>query len=262
MRRGLSLALLVVGVFAVAMAVLLPTHIYDSLAKVPLNQNSTTVLDGTAEKVLAVEETPDGPKPTIRENVDLRAVAKVQSNFARPEMTSGSEVAVWVQALRVTDPADDKVVSASKRQVCFDRRTAEGYVSSEADSRCAPESTYVTKLQDDPSAPGEKPQEIARYGDQAGLHFKYPFDTQQQSYQIYDNTLGKPVTSRFEGTDTVNGTPVYKFVQEIPATQFSEQKVAGELVGAGPVPSVDVGRFYANTITDYVEPTTGLIVKQ
>ncbi|QGK72046.1 DUF3068 domain-containing protein [Allosaccharopolyspora coralli] len=247
--------------FAIAMAVLLPTHVYHSLAKTPLNQNSTTVLDGTAERVLAVEETPEGPEPTIREDVDLTAVAKVQANFSRPEMTEGSDVAVWAQTLRVTDNADDKVVSASKRQVCFDRRTAEGYTGTD-ENRCAPESTFVAKLQQDPDAPGQKPQEYAEYGGQPGLHFKYPFDTQRKSYEIYDNTIGKPVTSSFEGTDEVNGLPVLKFVQPIPATQFSEQQVAGELVGAGPEPSVDVGRYYTNTITDYVEPTTGLIVKQ
>lgn len=261
MRRALSLALLVLGVFAIAMAVLLPTHVYGSLAKTPLTQNSTTVLDGTAERVLAVEETPEGPEPTIRENVDLTAVAKVQANFSRPEMTEGSEVAVWAQTLRVTDDADDKVVSASKRQVCFDRRTAEGHTGA-GDDRCVPESTFVTELREDPDAPGQKPQEYAEYGAQPGKHFKYPFDTQQRSYQIYDNTIGRPVTSSFEGTDEVNGLPVYKFEQRIPATQFSEQQVSGELVGAGPEPSVDVGRYYSNTITDYVEPTTGLIVKQ
>jgi len=56
LRRALGLILLALGVFAVAGAALLPTYVYPKLAKVPLDQDSTSVLEGTASKVLAVTD--------------------------------------------------------------------------------------------------------------------------------------------------------------------------------------------------------------
>lgn len=242
-----------------AMAALLPTYVYSDLAKVPLDQTSTSVLDGHASRVMAVEETPDGPKPGIRENVDLTVTAKVQANFARPEMTEGSDVAVWVQAIQATDNTDGKVVTANKRQVCFNRFTSLGAVGGD---ECAPDSSFLVKRRENPPSPGAEPEEYAEYQSQSGLQFKYPFGTERTDYQVWDTTMSKPATSRFAGTGQVGGMPVYKFAQRVPATQFTEQTVSGELVGGQPKTSVRVGRFYSTTATDYVEPTTGLILKR
>lgn len=265
MRRVFSLILLGLGAFAVALAVLLPTWVYSDLAKVPLDQNSTTVLTGTASRALVVDDKGQGPTPEIRENVDITATSKVQANFGTPEMKEGTDVAVWVQATQVWDDADRKVISARKRQVCFDRRTAEGYQAApgETEPRCAPESSFVTEV-DDKSAPadGGAPGEIAVNRSQLGLNFKYPFDVVQQDYQVHEDTLGKPVTAKFEGVDEIAGTEVYKFVQTIAPTQIGTQSVPAALVDQEGDGSVDAGRFYENRVTTWVEPTTGIMIKQ
>ena len=262
MRRALGLILLALGVFAVAGAVLLPTYVYPKLAKVPLDQDSTSVLEGTASKVLAVTDKGAGPVTEIRENAKLTATARVQANFAPPEMHADTDYAVWLLAVQVKDDADGTVLSASKRQVCFNRRTSEGYDSrGGSDPNCTKESSYVTELKNKADKDGEKPPEKNDYKAQLGLNFKFPFGTEQKDYQVYDDNTGKPVTARYTGTEEVNGIETYKFVQNIPDTRLETKSVPGSLVGAAES-SVDADLYYRGVNTMWVEPVTGVEVKQ
>ncbi|WP_410606345.1 DUF3068 domain-containing protein [Amycolatopsis sp. lyj-109] len=262
MRRALGLILLALGVFAVAGAVLLPTYVYPKLAKVPLDQDSTSVLEGTASKVLAVTDKGAGPVTEIRENAKLTAIGRVQANFARPEMHADTDYAVWLLAVQVKDDADGTVLSASKRQVCFNRRTSEGYdPGSASDPKCTKESSYVTELKDKADKDGEKPPEQNVYQAQPGLNFKFPFSTEQKDYQVYDDNTGKAVTARFTGTEEVNGIETYKFVQTIPDTRLETKSVPGSLVGSLES-SVDADLYYRGVNTMWVEPVTGVEVKQ
>ncbi|MFI9456733.1 DUF3068 domain-containing protein [Amycolatopsis sp. NPDC052450] len=263
MRRALSLIFLALGVFSIAGAVLLPTYVKPELAKVPLNQESTSVLEGTASKVLAVKNEGGKTVTEIRDNAKLKATARVAANFAPPEMREGTDVAVWLLAVSVVDTSDQTVVSASKRQVCFDRRTAEGYMppGGDQEAKCSANSSFVTKLKDKPEKEGEKPEEIQEYKPQPGLNFKFPFDTEQKDYQVYDDNTGRAVQARFKGVEDIKGVEVYKFVQEIPTTKISTKKVPGSLIGATG-DSVEAGQFYAGTITSWIEPVTGIQVKQ
>ncbi|MBE1501635.1 hypothetical protein H4696_008735 [Amycolatopsis lexingtonensis] len=262
MRRAFGLILLALGVFAAAGAVLLPTYVYPKLAKVPLDQDSTSVLEGTASKVLAVVDKGQGPVSEIRENAKLTAIAHVQANFAAPEMRQDTDYAVWLLAVQVSDDADDTVVSASKRQVCFDRRTGEGYdPRGDTDPPCDAKSSFVTELKDKADKNGEKPAETNDYKAQPGLNFKFPFGTEQKDYQVYDDNTGAAVTARYTGTETVNGIETYKFVQDIPDTKLATKSVPGSLVGST-LPTADAELYYRGVNTMWVEPVTGIQVKQ
>ncbi|WP_370967608.1 DUF3068 domain-containing protein [Amycolatopsis sp. cg9] len=262
MRRAFGLILLALGVFAVAGAVLLPTYVYPKLAKVPLDQDSTSVLEGTASKVLAVTDKGQGPVTEIRENAKLTATAHVQANFAAPEMRQDTDYAVWLLAVKVTDDADDTIVSASKRQVCFDRRTGEGYdPRGDTDPPCDAKSSYVVELKDKADKDGETPAETNDYKAQPGLNFKFPFGTEQKDYRVYDDNTGAAVTARYTGTETVNGIETYKFVQDIPDTKLATKAVPGSLVGSTQ-PTADAELYYRGVNTMWVEPVTGIQVKQ
>lgn len=260
MRRVFSLILLGLGVFAIAIAVLLPTFVYPKLAKVPLDQSSTSVLEGTATKVLAV--TPQGAE--IRTNANLAATAKVQANFDTPEMKAGTDVAVWLLAVQVVDTKDNTVLSASKRQVCFDRRTAEGYVSRDGEEgKCLAKSSFVTKLDEEAKTPaGAKPAEKDVARSQPGLQFKFPFGTEKKSYNVYDDNTGSAVPAKFDGTEEINGVEVYRFVQKISDTQIATKTVPGSLIKSSQDSVEKVPLFYQGTITMWVEPVTGVQVKQ
>ncbi|WP_181775001.1 DUF3068 domain-containing protein [Amycolatopsis pittospori] len=263
MRRALSLIFLALGVFAIAGAVLLPTYVKPELAKVPLNQDSTSILEGTASKVLAVKTENGATVTEIRDNAKLKATAHVVANFAPPEMREGTDVAVWLLAVSVVDTRDDTVVSASKRQVCFDRRTAEGYVppGGDQEAKCSTNSSFVTKLEDKAEKENEKPKEIQENKAQPGLNFKFPFGTEQKDYQVYDDNTGRPVQARFQGVEEIKGVEVYKFVQEVLDTKIATKKVPGSLIGVTGA-SVEAGQFYRGTVTSWIEPVTGIQVKQ
>ncbi|WIY06392.1 DUF3068 domain-containing protein [Amycolatopsis mongoliensis] len=262
MRRAFGLILLALGVFAVAGAVLLPTYVYPKLAKVPLDQDSTSVLEGTASKVLAVTDNGSGPVSNIRDNAKLTATAHVQANFSAPEMREDTDYAVWLLAVQVTDDGDGTVLSATKRQVCFDRRSGEGYDPRGAtDPQCDARSSYVTELKDKADQDGQKPPEANIEKAQPGLNFKFPFGTEQKDYKVYDDNTGAAVTARYTGTETVNGIETYKFVQDIPDTKLDSKKVPGSLVGSDQS-SVDADLYYRGVNTMWVEPVTGIQVKQ
>ncbi|MEU5264585.1 DUF3068 domain-containing protein [Amycolatopsis sp. NPDC021455] len=251
MRRAFGLILLALGVFAVAGAVVLPTYVYPKLAKVPLDQDSTSVLEGTASKVLVVTDDGSGPVAKIRENAKLTATGHVQANFAAPEMQKDTDYAVWLLAVQVKDDADGALVTASKRQVCFDRRTAEGYEPNGAtDPKCDAKSSYVTE-----------PDGTNTDKAQPGLNFKFPFGTEQKDYKVYDDNTGAAVTAKYTGTETVNGIETYKFVQNIPDTKLDSKKVPGSLIGSAEA-SVTADLYYRGVNTMWVEPVTGIEVKQ
>ncbi|MET0233668.1 MAG: DUF3068 domain-containing protein [Kibdelosporangium sp.] len=260
MRRVFGLILLGLGVFAVAIAVLLPYYVYPKVAKVPLDQSSTSVLEGTAERVLAVTNN----TAAIRTNAQLTATAKVQANFDRAEMKSGTDVAVWLLAVQVVDNSDNTTVSASKRQVCFDRQTAEGsrVEEKQTDGNCQYESTFVAELDEDVKVdPGKAPPEKLVFGPQPGLQFKFPFGTEKKEYQVYQDSVRRAVPAKFTGTDQVNGVDVYKFEQNVDDTQIDRRTVPGSLVGR-PEQSLEMQLYYRGTVSMWVEPVTGVIVKQ
>ena len=259
MRRAWSLILLALGVFAAAGAILLPEYVYPKLAKVPLDQDSTSVLEGTATKVLAV--TPNGAQ--IRENANLTATGKVTANFHAPEMHEGTDYAVWLLGVKVVDNADNTVVSASQRQVCFNRQTSEGYVppKGEQNPACRDEDSFVTDVSDDPpEKAGDPPKMVRKNMSQPGIQFKFPFGVEKRDYKVYDDSTQQAVNAKFSGTSTINGVDVYKFVEIVPDTLVGTKKVPGSLVGRTD-PSVDAGLYYNGQVTMWVEPVTGIEVK-
>jgi hypothetical protein len=265
LRRVFGLILLGLGVFAVAIAVLLPVYVYPKVAKVPLDQSSVSVLEGVANRVLVVTDKGSGPSTEIRQDAQLTATAKVQANFDRAEMKPGTDVAVWLLAVQVVANSDKTVVSASKRQVCFDRRTAAGSEVAnpgQTDAKCQYDSTFVTVADEQVKVdPGKKPAEKDDLGPQPGLQFKFPFGTEKKEYDVYQDSVRKAVPARFVGEDEVNGVPVYKFEQQVGDTQIARRTVPGSLVGE-PDDSLQMLLYYSGTATMWVEPVTGVIIKQ
>ncbi len=91
--------------------------------------------------------------------------------------------------------------------------------------------------------------------------YKFPFGTEKKTYQYFDTSLLKALPIEYVSTEEIQGLSVYKFVQTIEATQYSELTVPGGLVGQPDEASVVAPRFYSNVRTLWVEPVTGAIVK-
>ena len=121
-----------------------------------------------------------------------------------------------------------------------------------------------------------------------GLQYKFPFDTEQRTYQYFDASTFTTNPIEFMGETSVGGIEAYEFQQELgpidmwssirdhfaaisdgydPAVESVLASYRREGMTAGqwgldgdPEREVDMRRFYSNTRTVYVNPDTGQVV--
>lgn len=245
MRRIVSYVLIGLGVFALALGLLLRFYAYPKLAKIPLDIDNTSVAQGNGITALVIEEVDDVPTPQIRTGLSLTSTTHVTGDLTEPQVVEDGDVAAWIEATKTVDDASGILVDASLRELCLDRHTAEAV---------ACESQYISVEE------GERITTDPGTVQQPGLNFKFPFDTQKQSYQFYDLSLRTTREARFDGEDNVKGLDVYRFVAENGPRKVDSQEVPGSLVGLDDQPSVMVDRYYENTRTMWVEPATGALI--
>ncbi|MCT2582765.1 DUF3068 domain-containing protein [Actinophytocola gossypii] len=247
MRRILSFALLGLGVFAVALGLLLRFYSYPQLAKVPLDQESTSVAEGDNVTALIVRTVDGAPVPEIRQGLSLTSTTYVTGDLTAPEVQEGGDTAVYVEAIRTVDDASGIVVDASVRSLCVDRFTTEAVAPCERQ--------YIEQEQ------GERNTGVRDTIQQPGLSFKFPFGAEQRDYDYYDLSVGESVEARYDGEETIQGLDVHKYVMTVPPTRIGEREVPGSLVGLDDRPSVTAELYYQVRRTVWVEPVTGIIVR-
>lgn len=251
MRRGVTFVLLGLGVFGIATGLLLRFYAYPALAKIPHSPNTTAVAEGSGITALVYVEKDGGPaQPEIRRNLDLTSSTYVSGDLRAPEVQADGDVTAWVEATRITDE-DRRTLSASVRELCLDRFTAEAVApcTTQYLQKAKPENGKDTKI------PGTRGQ--VQF---PGLNFKFPFQTEKRTYPWYDSGVGKPVDARFDGEETLQGLPVYRFKQSVPPTDIDGRDVPGSLVGE-PEPTVSVRLYYQAEKTLWIEPDTGALIK-
>jgi hypothetical protein len=94
-----------------------------------------------------------------------------------------------------------------------------------------------------------------------GLFF--PIGVEKRAYNVYDVETGRSWPMRFEGTETIEGMEVYRYVQRIDQTNVGEQSggVPSTLLGLpGPNRTVPADRWYGGTTTMWIEPRSGVLV--
>jgi Porin PorA len=246
-RRILSFILLGLGVFAVALGLLLRFYAYPQLAKLPLDQESTAVAEGDGITALVVRTVDGAPSPEIEQNLSLTSTTYVTGDLTAPEVEEGGDVAVYVEAIRTVDDATDTVVNASVRSLCVDRFTTEAVAPCEGQYIEVEQGNKITADRDSVQQPG--------------ISFKFPFGTEQRDYEYYDLSARDAVNARYDGVEDIQGLEVYKFVVEIPPTRIGEREVPGSLIGQEDEPSVTADLYYQARRTLWVEPVTGIIIQ-
>lgn len=240
MKKYLPATLLGVGAFLLALAILLPLYLVPRLAVVPLNQNSkSVVVDPKADffDVATLKEVTGPIRTTAIVIGDVQA-----SDDASAEL--GKNAAVWEMGT-VTEKADPSMrtspdeppITAGTKKFAIDRTTGLALDWSGA-------------LAD------EQPQVFE------GLIVKFPFFAEKKDYPYWDGTLAKAFPAAFKGTDTVEGLSVYVYEQDVPKTKFRTQDVTPEMFGLETSGPLTADRYYSNHRTFYVEPTTGVVIKQ
>jgi hypothetical protein len=245
-RRVVGFVLLGLGVFAVALGLLLRFYAYPLLAKVPLDTKSRSVAEGTGITALVIRTENGAPVPEVEDNLSLRSTTYVSGDLTQPEVKADGDVAVYVEAIKTEDQTSGILINATLRSLCFDRFTGE------AVAPCEGQYIEVDK--------GEPEKGERNVVQQPGLSFKFPFGTDQKDYTFFDLQVRKAVPAKYDGEDTVQGLDTYRFVMNVSNTKVGEREVPGSLVGQPDEPSVTADLYYQGKRTLWVEPTTGIIV--
>lgn len=224
-----------VGALLFVVAAMVRFYVAPALAVAPMDQNSVTYLE--ARDALLFDSNPDVLAPIT---TDLTIRAKTVGDVKASEKAPGDAV-VWTGTTTITS-ADGVIRSQSTKRAAFDKRTAEavnccgGFMETTQDVR----------------------QDVKR----TGLMFKFPFGTEKKSYQVWDDTAAKAVTTTFKGVTKVHGMKAFVFENDVPATVVGSREVPGSILGIEGTDAVTADSYYQNHTTYYVEPVTGAIINQ
>ena len=184
MRRGLGIGLSVLGGFLVVLALLAQFWAPGQLMKTPLDTDSVTLLDGTAELS-------DGTGGTDSFPVKAFSVTRADSERSDSDVVVFQNSSCLVkdegdidECVSADDP-DERLISASTDDFATDRRTAEAV----DDPKYLP-----------PSAEAKE-----------GLVNKWPFEAEKKDYLYWDGFAGQAVDAVYEGTNEVDGLEVYTY---------------------------------------------------
>lgn len=244
MVKKLGTGAVFLGAFLLALALLSKFYMYDQLAVVPLNNESTNIaetLPGADGEYLDVSALALAKAPLKNTKVvvgDVEAGKKASKEL-------GKDVAVWniydcTDTVTFDCGSGETALSATDDRVAFDRTTGEAVswkdTKSEADG------------------------DVVAPADIKGLYFKFPFDTQKKTYKFWDGTVREATATTYEGETTVKGLKAYKFRQVIKPVKTGTIDVPGSLIGQEAA-TVTADRIYSS-VTDYnVEPVTGVVLK-
>ena len=247
MAKKFGLILAGLGAFLVTVALLSRFYAYGQLAVVPLDQDTTSVSEGPDATIFDIA--------SQREiNVDLESVRTVVGDVEASEAASeelGRDIAIWETAVvNDEDPTgvgeDNPPRSASHDRVAFDRHTGETVICCD---------TYTSTSADDRGV------EIKDTTGFEGLYFKFPFQTEQKTYQFWDGSLGEAPDIEFQEVESIEGLEVYRFEQQIPATTVATINAPASIFGIDEEGDVALDRVYSNTRTLWIEPETGVIIR-
>ncbi|MDX6276003.1 MAG: hypothetical protein QOJ72_131 [Nocardioidaceae bacterium] len=241
MGKKLGTAALFLGAFLLAFSALSKFYMYDQVAVVPLNNQSTSILatvpgaDAEYLDVAAGVKVVKGPLKSIQLVTGDVKLSKQASK------DTGRDVAVWSDYNCTDAPtfncASGKTpLSATNDRVAFDVRTGEA----------------VAWKGNKNDANGEVTSPMPY----EGLFYKFPFDTQKKTYLWWDTTLKKATPAKYVGEGKVKGMKVYKFVQTIAPIKTGTLDVPGSLVGSDKA-TVTADQVYSDVRSFSIEPVTG-----
>lgn len=231
--RVVGRILLGVGVFLIVLAPFMRYYAYPRLAMAPTDQTLRIVSTGSGANIF-------DPKSLTNIKTDVTATRLLQGDVAAAD-EQGDDTDVWVSTVSLVD-SGGIVRSRSIERAAFDANTSSSV-------NCCGEYVSVD-------------EGVERHVKHSGLVFKFPFSTQQQTYQFWDLTLLKALPMVYQDTESVDGVTVYRFVQTIkPTPSGRPQQLPASLLDLPGTSQVSAQAYYSNVRTVWVEPETGVILK-
>jgi hypothetical protein len=230
-RRGpgiLAIIMLGLACFALAAAALLRFYVSEQLTLAPRDVYSTNRL--VAQNASYFDASTGRPVS----GATLTLIGTVRGNVN----ASTDEVAVWDTGTVMEDIPNRKRIEIGQFRLAFDRENA-----------------ALVNCCGSTAKPGRG--EPAMYGS------FFPFGMERRTYNVYDSQTNRAWPMQFEGTDTVDGMEVYRYVQRIDQTNTgpAPANLPSTLLGLpGPVRQVPADSWYGSTVTTWIEPRSGVVV--
>jgi hypothetical protein len=270
MLRLAALGIIGLGSALLIAALLLSTYTAGKIRKIPLDIDQTLVASGTGTALdPASLSAGQGGKFIVDKNVPL-----VSQQAMTVEAPANAEVVtfqVGTTVRRSDKQKDNGLLLAMVDTVTLNRSTAEAVSD---DERPGGSVQKPRTISDD-----KPPTNIALPHE--GLSYRFPFNTEKQSYAYFDPIAQKAFDANYDGEDDVNGLTTYRFKQNVgydadgklvapikyaslyDKNEDGEVTARAELWGleGDPYEPITMTRFYAAQRTFWVDPVTGTIVK-
>ncbi|MGB3895523.1 DUF3068 domain-containing protein [Mycolicibacter sinensis] len=268
MMRIAACAVMGLGAALLIAALLLSTYTAGKIAKIPLDLDVTLISNGSGA---ALDPESLGSEHAVVDQ-DVPLVAQQQIGVEAPANADVVTLQAGSSLRRADRQKDTGLLLAIVDTVTLNRTSAEAV--------------------SDDSHPGGSVQRPRNYDDDSpptnialpheGLSYRFPFDTQKQSYQYFDPIAQKAYEANYEGEDDVNGLTTYRFVQNVgydpdgslkepvryPSLyghdedgEISAPARMWNIEGVDPEEDVTMTRYYAAQKTMWVDPVSGTIVK-
>ncbi|QZT63105.1 DUF3068 domain-containing protein [Mycolicibacterium austroafricanum] len=273
MNRAVALRIAACGIMGLGAALLiaallLSTYTQGKIAKIPLDIDATLVSDGTG--------TAFDPASLLGErfiiNEDVPVVMQQQMTVESPANADVVTLQVGTTLKRSDQQKDEGLLLAMVDTVTVNRQTAMA-VSSETNPGGSVQKPRAIEDETPPTSIA-LPHE--------GLTYRFPFDTEKKTYQVFDPIAQKAFDANYSGEEDVNGLTAYKFTQNIgfdadgklvEPVKFaslydddadSQATATAKLWGleGDPEESITMTRYYAAQRTFWVDPVSGTIVKK
>jgi hypothetical protein len=223
-RRVIGLILAGLGAFLLVAALLARTYVPGKVIKYPINEYLVTQLVGHDVSYFSATKV----KPITG------ATMLVTSTVKSDGKASTSSTAVWDSFTYLYDQTNHLKFSYSIRRFAFNRQTAALVMCCGANVN---------------GNPGVR---------QAGLvGFLWPFGTQKQTYRIFDPGINQTRPATYDGTATIRGISVNKYVEKVAPTRSGQESIPRSLVGMKGSSTVTLPEMTTETNTFYVDPLTG-----
>ena len=223
MRRVIGIALAGLGAFLLVAALLLRVYVGGQLIKFPLNEYVKTTLLGKNVSYFS---------PALVRKV-TGATIQVTDTVKGDAKAGNSSTAVWNEFTWLYDLTNHKEYALSTRRAAFNRRTA---------------------LLVDCCGASINGHSTIRQTGVSG--YVFPLGTQKQTYDVFDTNVNRAMPFHYAGTGTIDGIPVYRFVERVSSVKAGYQRIPGSLVGLKQQ-LVTLPEYYTAVNTYWVDPETG-----
>ena len=271
MLRLAALVVIGLGAALLTAAMLLSYYTTGKIKKIPLDIDQTLVSSGTGT---ALDPGSLSAGPGARFVVD-KNVPLVSQQAMTIETPANAEVVtfqVGTTVRRSDKQKDNGLLLAMVDTVTLNRSTAEAVSD---DERPGGSVQKPRSIEDD-----RPPTNVALPHE--GLSYRFPFNTEKQSYPYFDPIAQKAFDANYDGEDDVNGLTTYRFTQNVgydadgklaepiryaslyDRSEDADVTARAELWGIpdiDPYEPITMTRLYAAQRTFWVDPVSGTIVR-